>query len=55
MNLKGADFRKKACRTLKTKPRKHKVFEVEDLMILKRACPAEYHRAQGAFKDSMIH
>ena len=24
-------------------------------MTLKQACPSEYQRAQGAFKDSMIH
>jgi hypothetical protein len=24
-------------------------------MTLKQACPPEYQRAQGAFKDSMIH
>lgn len=29
--------------------------EVENLMTLKQACPPEYQRAQGAFKDSMIH
>jgi hypothetical protein len=33
----------------------NKVFEVENLMTLKQACPSEYQRAQGAFKDSMIH
>ena len=32
-----------------------KAFEVENLMTLKQACPPEYQRAQGAFKDSMIH
>jgi hypothetical protein len=29
--------------------------EVENLMTLKQACPVECQRAQGAFKDSMIH
>jgi len=31
------------------------LFKVENLMTLKQACPSEYQRAQGAFKDSMIH
>ena len=32
-----------------------KASKVDNLMTLKQACPSEYQRAQGAFKDSMIH
>ena len=28
---------------------------IDDFMTLKQACLSEYQKAQGAFKDSMIH
>jgi len=34
-------------------PPKRQGLRVE--MTLEQACPADYHRAQCAFKDSMIH
>jgi hypothetical protein len=36
-------------------PRARKGGGVDGFKTLKRACPPEYQRAQGAFKDSMIH
>ena len=31
------------------------MYPLENFMTLKQACSSEYQRAQGAFKDSMIH
>lgn len=33
----------------------YKPFGLGEFTALKQACSTEYHRAQGAFKDSMIH
>ena len=54
MHFKGAEHLKRQ-QTFTSKLQKDKAFEVENLMTLKQACPSEYQRAQGAFKDSMIH
>jgi hypothetical protein len=56
MHLRGADSdagKNPPKSKLQRNATKH--FEVENLMTLKQACPSEYQRAQGAFKDSMIH
>ena len=53
IHLRGADSY--AGKNLQSPSFKTKHFEVENLMTLKQACPSEYQRAQGAFKDSMIH
>jgi hypothetical protein len=58
MHLRGADHPlKEASKNPHIQATKElvKAFWVENLMTLKQACPSEYQRAQGAFKDSMIH
>jgi hypothetical protein len=56
MHLKGADHPlKEAGKPSHPSLTTDKAGKVENLMTLKQACPSEYQRAQGAFKDSMIH
>ena len=53
MHLKGADHESQQNPHIQKPLEQTKGFE--RLMTLKQACPSEYQRAQGAFKDSMIH
>lgn len=56
MNLKGADHPSEGSQqNPHIQASQAKACKVENLMTLKQACPSEYQRAQGAFKDSMIH
>ena len=56
MHFRGAEPKDKVQQAPTSNPPAHnKVREVEKLLTLKQACPSEYQRAQGAFKDSMIH
>jgi hypothetical protein len=58
MHLKGADHPlKEASKNphIQASLKLRKANKVDNLMTLKQACPSEYQRAQGAFKDSMIH
>jgi hypothetical protein len=54
MHLKGADHPLKEA-SKPSHPSLAQMNKVDNLMTLKQACPSEYQRAQGAFKDSMIH
>jgi hypothetical protein len=55
MHLRGADNKYQQKTSTSKLQQVIKTIEVENLMTLKQACPPEYQRAQGAFKDSMIH